>query len=272
MRALQLNLATRPFRNNTLVWLAYIGLLGLAAWFTYWNVSSFRHYKEELAQLDQEQGNRKQEQGDLVGRHRGILKGVGRFDRASIVRRTSKANQVIEWKAFSWTRLFNQLGELLPYNIRVTSVRPVFRDRQRSGDDGDSRRSIPITIEGLARDWDAFFDLEKAVIGDQSFGGVEPRQVSKMPNGELSFLIYFAYYPDEPATDDVGAEEVAVVSNADEAAPIADEVTDEWAAHGQPVDSSDGAAEPTARANENVRRSLPAAQPEPPTDDEGQSR
>ena len=35
MRPLELNLASRPFRNNTLVWLAYIGLFAAAAAFTY---------------------------------------------------------------------------------------------------------------------------------------------------------------------------------------------------------------------------------------------
>ena len=69
MRPLELNLASRPFRNNTLVWLAYIGLFAAAAAFTYWNVSSFSHYRQELAKLDLEQGNIEQEQSDLIDRH-----------------------------------------------------------------------------------------------------------------------------------------------------------------------------------------------------------
>ena len=83
MRPLELNLSSRPYSNNTLVWLAYIGLLAAAMGFTYWNVSSFRHYRHELAELDRRQGNMEQEQGDLEDRHRKILRGIKDFDRVA---------------------------------------------------------------------------------------------------------------------------------------------------------------------------------------------
>ena len=37
-----------------------------------------------------------------------------------------KANEVIEWKAFSWTRLFNLMEQIQPWDIRMTSIRPIF--------------------------------------------------------------------------------------------------------------------------------------------------
>jgi hypothetical protein len=38
-----------------------------------------------------------------------------------------KANEVIGWKSFSWTRLFNLLEEVLPHEVQMVSIRPVFR-------------------------------------------------------------------------------------------------------------------------------------------------
>jgi hypothetical protein len=300
MRPLELNLATRPYRNNTLVWLAYVGLFVAASGFTYWNVSSFRHYGQELGDLDLHQGNMKQEQDDLQQRHLKVLNGVKKFDRTLIGRRTSKANEVIDWRAFSWTRLFNRLEDMLPYGIKMTSIRPIFRGRDRQDEALDSRPSMLVKVEGVARDWDSFFKLETDLIENQSFGRVLPRGIDKMPNGELSFSIEFAYFPGDPlpAPEEPLVEEVAqddaktpspgeATDTAVEQAtggdptrklPAADsdaaEVTDDWAQTGSEAagenkpDEGAGAVKTTSAP---TRRALPKAQPEP-ADDEGERR
>ena len=298
MRPLDLNLASRPYRNNTLVWLAYIGLFLAAVAFSYWNVSSYRHYRVELGALDLEQGNLAEEKRDLTTRHRKILNGIKKFDRVAIARRTNKANEVIEWRAFSWTRLFNRLGKVLPSNIKMTSVRPVFRKADRDDEIDDPRRSMPVKGEGLARDWDALFELQSDLIENQWFGRVLPRHIDKLDNGELAFAIEFAYYPDETvaAADRVATEEVV---QADRATPppaeetkAADagagrpelpsatdkpaEVTDEWMAQGEKADAAVAAKaqpEPAKTARPTARRTLPKVQPEPASnDDEGDPR
>lgn len=305
MRALELNLASRPYRNNTLVWLAYIGLLTAAVAFTYWNVSSFRHYGRELAELDRKQGNMEQEQRDLAGRHQKILSGIKRYDRVTIARRTSKANEVIEWKAFSWTQLFNRLEKVLPFNIKMTSVRPVFRNRDRDRDELDTRRSMPVKVDGLARNWDSLFELETALIESESFGRVLPRHIDKMDNGELAFSIEFVYYPDAAVT--ATAEDVAQAAPESSVMPAAadpgvtvtkpakadagrrklpqavdepTEVTDAWMARAKKDEPAAPAAETDTPAATNpqqakrntarqpARRTLPKAQPEPADGDD----
>ncbi len=299
MRPLDLNLSTRPYRNNMLVWAAYVALLAGAVFFSYWNVSSFRHYRSELATLDTEQGNLEQEKIDLVTRHGKVLREVGKYDRIAINRRTAKANEVIEWRAFSWTRLFNRLEEVLPNNIKMTSIRPIFRGRDRIAEIEDPRASMPVKVEGLARDWDSLFELETALIEDPSFGRVMPRNIDKRDNGELAFAIEFTYYPEEPLeaetpeepeqlepTEKVaaatvgdptaiepadagtaepagGAEPRKLPSANDEAA----EVTDEWAAQGtdEAAATDKPAADKAAATNRPGRRKLP----KPAPDDDG---
>jgi len=299
MRPLDFNLASRPYSNNTLVWLAYIGLLAAAAGFSYWNVSSFRHYRAELAALDLEQGNMEQEEIDLAARHRKILTEVRKFDRVAISRRTSKANEVIEWRAFSWTRLFNRLEQVLPNNIKMTSIRPIFRGQDRQAATEDPRPSMPVKVEGLARDWDALFELETDLIDSESFGRVLPRSIDKRDNGELAFSIEFTYYPDEvlAGPDEAAVEEAAqapaqpleaaetVSKDAEPVDAGADrrklpaatdepaEVTDEWMARAaeadatekQPATTTGTATQRTKQeaARPSNRRALPKVQPEP---------
>jgi len=307
MRPLELNLASRPYRNNTLVWLTYVGLFVAAAGFTYWNVSSFQHYGQELSELDRLQGNMKQEQSDLEQRHRNVLNGVKKYNRKLIARRTTKANEVIDWRAFSWTRLFNHLEGVLPNRIKMTSIRPIFRGRDRQAEEADSRPSMPVKVEGLARDWEALFELETDLIANPSFGRVLPRSIDKMPNGELSFSIEFAYYPDEvtvepeePVVEEVAqaepktpspSESTESTESTDNAAkPATDgdqrrklpsvdgevaEVTDEWIEQGEaaaPGEVKPDDAVPAANSarRQSQRRTLPKAEPEPA--DEGEER
>jgi len=301
MRPLDLNLASRPYRNNTLVWLAYIGLLAAAIGFTYWNVSSFRHYRQELAELDRRQGNMEQEQSDLEDRHRKVLRGVKDFDRVAIGRRASKANEVIDWRAFSWTRLFNRLEGVLPSNIKMTSIRPIFRSRDRQAEEADPRPSMPVKVEGLARDWEALFKLQDDLFKNESFGVVNPRNIDKLENGELAFSIEFTYYPDEPIAplDSVPTEDVAQAATTEappteapdagnepanaagerrklpRAAGEPAEVTDEWAAQAEAAPETIAPATQSKRntSRQPARRTLPKAEPDPAdADDEGARR
>jgi Tfp pilus assembly protein PilN len=309
MRTLDLNLASRPYNNNTLVWLAYVGLLAAAVGFTYWNVSSFRHYRHELAELDRRQGNMAQEQSDLEDRHRKILRGVRNFDRVAIGRRASKANEVIEWRAFSWTRLFNRLESVLPSKIKMTSVRPIFRSRNSDADKAD-RPSMPVKVEGLARDWDALFKLQDDLFENESFGRVLPRSIDKLDNGELAFTIEFTYYPEEPITgeDSAPIDDLAQAAMAEPQAQAVDtavepanaaadrrklpqasgkptEVTDEWMARAEAIPEANAAATQsaapasadTSRAKRNTvrqpsRRTLPKVHPDPADADDGEER
>lgn len=280
MRLLELNLASRPFRNNALVWAAYLVLLGAALGFTYWNVSSFGYYERQLVELDAIQGNMETEQRDLNNRHGQIVRTVGTFDVKAIDRRTSKANQVIEWKAFSWTRLFNRLEEMLPYTVRMTSVRPIFREADRTHEETDLRQSISVSVEGLARDLDSFLQIQTKLIDHASFGDVRPRYVERVDNGEYSFAVDFLYYPeeadddgappeavasapdaqDEPVADRLAAgaavNTVAATSKLPQASPTPAEVTDDWAEHSEPEVAP---APRGAKGPRSKKRALPPA-------------
>jgi len=197
--------------------------------------------------------------------------------------------------------LFNRLEEVLPNNIKMMSVRPIFHDSRDDVDGADPRRSMPVTVEGLARDWDAFFELETNLIKHESFGRLEPRNIKTMDNGERSFSIQFRYYPDEPVATPAPAvtEDVVRTPPLDEAnAAVADpaqlaeatdtvgdpgvdladrrelpdsarqpaEVVDEWAVQAETA-TTQQAKRQTARTP--PRRTLPKVQPGSAEADDG---
>ena len=117
---------------------------------------------------------------------------------------------------------------------------------------------MPVKVEGLARDWDSFFKLETDLIESQSFGRVLPRGIDKMPNGELSFTLEFAYFPGEslPASEEPLVEEVA---QDDAKTPPPDEATDtavELATGGDAADRADERVVPGKDLEDHAQRLL----------------
>ena len=125
------------------------------------------------------------------------LVGIRRFDLDELAVQAVKANDVIEWKAFSWTRLFNQLEELQPYRVKMLAVRPVFYAAERKTQhDEIPRGAVPVHVEGIAEDLRKFLAFERALLQDPHFDEIEPEKTNKLvETGEIRFDLKFLYYP-----------------------------------------------------------------------------
>lgn len=229
---LDLNLASRPFRNNTLLWVGFgLGLAAVLA-LTVWNVRTYRGIQSDLAQLRGDMEAYDGRMQDLRERNRRAKNGIENHDLDLLQVQAMKANSVIELKAFSWTTLFNRLEEILPYNVKMQRVRPMFRVGRESRSDRPSieaeERAIPVMIDGRAQDLDAFFDLQTALLASPYFERVEPQRQAAVDN-EVEFALQFVYYPNrstepepepEPAGEDA-ADEVEAGAD-DEPGPAPD--------------------------------------------------
>jgi hypothetical protein len=215
MDSIDLNLASRPLRNNTLLWVGHsvltVGLLGATAW----NVTSYATSRGALSDLTAQRDSFQSRMNDLSRREVAANRGIAAFDVKELQVRASKAADVIERKALSWTRLFNRMEEVFPYEVRMVSVRPVFNAHRTSAADPEliPEGAIPVSVEGIARNLDAFLELERALIFDPHFDGVEPHRYDRTESGEVRFDLRFLYYPDPPQ------EEVAPPEDAQAAAP-----------------------------------------------------
>ena len=195
MRALDLNLASRPFKNNTLLWGVYGLAVLLLVVFTTWNVRTYRRHAGWLKDLRVQNSVWDLEQRDLEQRGRLAVSAVGRYDLKALFLQSNKANDVIRWKGFSWTRLFNRLEAVQPWEVRMISVIPLFhgqRGRSARLPTAETERSS-VAVEGVAKDLRAFLELERALLLDPHFDRVEPERFDTTQNtGETAFQIHSA--------------------------------------------------------------------------------
>jgi hypothetical protein len=111
-----------------------------------------------------------------------------------------KANDIILRRGLSWTRLFNTLERVVPYEVHMTTVRPIYGTRQ-SGSGGSRENvfegTVPVDIEGNAQSFESFLELERALIVDPHFANVEPVRSETPPGSSgVTFQLRFLYDPD----------------------------------------------------------------------------
>ncbi|HKQ61282.1 MAG TPA: hypothetical protein VJS92_08310, partial [Candidatus Polarisedimenticolaceae bacterium] len=216
MQALELNLASRPFRNNVLLWAVHLLSLTLLAGASVWMARAYTTHAQLVRDLRGTATSAEQKSGELAARERRAHEAIERRDLKTLQTVVDKANEVIHWKAFSWTRLFNRLEDVLPYGVRTTSVRPIFhgeglQDRLRNtGRRGTSR---VVAVDGVAVRLDALLELERNLLADTYFGGVEPERYTVGKNGEITFQLKFDYFP-EGRADAAGQAEAGEADTA----------------------------------------------------------
>jgi hypothetical protein len=201
MQPLDLNLASRPFRNNVLLWGGYSLAAALLVGSTIWNVHAYVDYGSRLEDLRKSVTSIERRTADLDLRSGRAEAGIKKFDLKSLGIQTSTANEVILRKALSWTRLFNLLEKVQPYGVRMTSIRPVYlsESERRSGRalEASLEGAVPVSVEGSAQNLDEFLEFERALLGDRHFDRVEPERSTFAKNGsELLFELRFLYYPE----------------------------------------------------------------------------
>ncbi len=220
MNPLDLNLASRPMRNNTLLWVAHaalaIGILGG----TTWNVTAYVRHERDLDVLNAERNSFESRMSDLQRRENSARRGIGRYDLNDLNLRADKAGDVIERKALSWTRLFNRMEEVLPYEVRMATIRPVFSfGRQGQKEREKVGGGIPVSVEGSAKTLQAFLEFERALIQDAHFDQIEPHRFNRGDGTEVVFEMRFLYFPTaetpEPAAPDEEQSESPVVADGD---------------------------------------------------------
>lgn len=225
MQVLELNLASRPFKNDTMLWVGLLVGLLLLGWATWWNVQTYSDHRALLDALQESSTSMRARFVDLEQRDERALRQIEETDLSSLWARSDKANEVIRWKSFSWTRLFNRLEQIQPWDIQMTSIHPVFR-ASPVGERGsiEDLEQVPVSVEGVAKNLKEYFKLQRALIFDPHFDRVDPTNTSTDKNtGETVFRLRFLYDPRVVETEDATVVADAAVDAAEgEAAEPAD--------------------------------------------------
>ncbi len=199
MKTLELNLASRPFRNNTPIWAAQGLLLAGIIAFSIWNAHTAMTAARNLEALQADLGGVERQLADLDRREDEAIAGIRAFDMKTLKIQADKSNDIILRRGLSWTRLFNTLERVVPYEVRMMTVRPLYGTGQAAG--GGLRGeafagTVPVDVEGRAQSFESFLEFERALIVDPHFAGVEPiRNESPVGSSEVTFQLRFLYDP-----------------------------------------------------------------------------
>jgi Tfp pilus assembly protein PilN len=202
----RLNLASEPFRNETLP--AVLLVVGLAALL----VLTVQHalvirrllpgqtsgHHREVAALEQELARLREDARTLRG---------PRPD-AGAVARWAALKELVDRRAFSWTGLFGVLEEVLPPGVRLESIAPKV-----------SKGEVILDVSAVARSYDQGIELIRLLEERPEFENVYP--LSRGEEQETTFRYTMRYLPPPaaraPAATTVGSSEP--VSAGHQAAP-----------------------------------------------------
>lgn len=186
MKALTLNLATRPFRNNTAVGSAVAAVAAALILATGYNLYVFLNYGNSYQKLLRGEREDRARLSTLDQKERALAKEIQARDFKRLYERGKFANDLILRRSFSWTLLFNTLESVVPPEVMMTSIRPSVKDA-----------GTVILVQGLAKSSDALHSFEERLLKNPVFLQVYPGTERKLnpSRPDIAFTLNFDYVP-----------------------------------------------------------------------------
>lgn len=152
------NLASKPRLNTRPVWLLTLAAgavaLILAAVNIQLYVATSRDLSEQIALREELQTSRDK----VAGAFKEHLAVLDRVPWKGLGGRIEAVNKVLAEHQFSWTRLLEDLGEVLPWQVRVVSVSPTVKDGV-----------VTLSMNAVSQDRDGFLELLDNMVNDSRF-------------------------------------------------------------------------------------------------------
>ncbi len=182
---LDINLATRPYEDAREFWVRWglgVGLLGLLTLFLLGlTVSDWRKAgkdRQDIAYL----------QAGIAERDNERAKAQAYLDMAanrSTRDQSQFLNGLIQRKSFSWTRVFEDLEQVMPPNLHVVSLRPELNDQ--------SQMELDMKVAGNTRS--AAIELVHRMEGSKHFQGTQLVSEAQEANIVIASVVTI-YVPD----------------------------------------------------------------------------
>jgi hypothetical protein len=277
MKRLDLNLARRPFTNDTLL-MTLLGILAAAAMgLSIWNTTQFAATGSQVGDLTERRQALQEERRLAEREQRRLSQAVDRARSELLASRASFASRIIRAHAFSWTRLFNELEQVMPIGVRLVNVRPRVED------------GLWIRVDGVARNAESFWELQESLQSWPVFGNVYPDALqpattsTHLAAGELLFSLEMEYFPDarlklglppEPAPEvaEVEATDGAVEPAADTAGESQTAAVEEAPVPAEGTGGAAGAGQPQAAQAQDAQERDPVLKPRRPRRGRGARR
>jgi cell division protein FtsB len=191
------NLASKPFRNRRLFWLAILAIFGLSAYFGLYTIDQKVRLEGELVK-QQETLNRLTPQ---------LTKNAAPTTPISTLSITSDKNrellaarELIERRAFSWSQLLNDIERHIPPNVRVLriAVNKVKTKDPNAASGGSEDRTVALTLEVIGK---STTDITKMITEFERAGAftvnpIEKKLIEGM--SDVQFTLAVEYTPPLP--------------------------------------------------------------------------
>lgn len=244
----ELNLAKRPFLNPRPVLRVTILLWALGALAAAFNV---RLYVSHYSGSSEIRGRQQQLESSLERERQAVRELERELAGYDLERQNDQSvflNAKIAERSFSWSMLFDRLGEVMPADVRLTSLSPSFGNEKRRSRDQTRDNEVLLGIRGIAKSSAVVLEFIDALFAHGSFRAPNLISESLQDSGLLDFSLS-VIYESRPA----GAEPPAATTSE--------------AAAGD-AGAEGGAQTPAAAAVEPAAATEP---PEPPVGGEGRS-
>ncbi len=190
-----INLATRPYEDSGPLWWRWGGALAALSLFTlillYSALSGWAAARKDHGLIEQRQQQiaardlQKAKAEEMLN----LPANRGTRDRAQFL------NDLFLRKAFSWTKVFEDLERVMPPRLHVVSIHP---DKA-----SDNQLKIKLVVAGESRD--RALELVRKMEGSQRFRQTqieqESTQAGQTPGDNVQFDISAVYVPDFADTD-----------------------------------------------------------------------
>ncbi len=185
IRPPSINLARRPFRNNTVYYAVFGTCFAVLLTASVYNVYDFTSRGEDLARLEADLAERTKVYMALRDDVEKMKKDISGLNLKTLDSKSSFANGLILSRLFSWSTLFDRMEDLIPPDVKIRSIRPSI-----------SATGIEIQIDGLSKTAEAMYDFESNLTSSDFFMRVYPvSENTRESKTEINFDLTMDYIP-----------------------------------------------------------------------------
>jgi type IV pilus assembly protein PilN len=194
-----INLATQPYQDAKQFWLRWGGalvVLGLLTLILVYSALtgwiSARKDRDLIRQREAQIAARAQEKTQAEAL-------LSRPENRSTRDRSQYLNELFQRKAFSWTKVFEDLERVMPPRLHVVSIRP------EMGSEAELNIKLVVAGESRERALDLVRKMEASQRFQQTRIDQERAEASQVAGDNVQFDISAVYVPEVPGTSKGGA-------------------------------------------------------------------
>jgi Tfp pilus assembly protein PilN len=191
-RTVDINLATTPFYNNTLLYSGYAAFLFVVVLFTWYNASTWMKQNERIAELNEQLASGREKMARIRKDADESQREIDSKNLKTLKEQVQAANGILQERNLSWTKLLNDLEAVEPYKVKFTDMRPT-----------STPLGMQIEVRGVAHDLENIWLMQQHLLDDPKFPEVYPAAWSHtVDGGEYVFTVRFNYQANPKAPEE----------------------------------------------------------------------